>query len=238
MIETEKPSFIKALPKDWLASGSLALLVHVLLFFGSGFAFVKAPEFGVEAASGGIEVSLIAALPASSDAAAVRPQSEPEKDEAGETVPKSEEPKSQKKTIPAEKEENKTPGLVNETPFVGDGSSAVPGQSRTTFYSPGGGSTEEKASYLKNPPPPYPQSAVDRGEEGLVLLSVLVDKSGRPQSVELKQSSGSELLDESALKTVRRWKFHPARMGMMKVESRVDIPIRFVLEEELKRHSR
>lgn len=83
---------------------------------------------------------------------------------------------------------------------------------------------------LNNPKPPYPLAARRRGIEGRVVLSVLVRTDGTSGGVTLKQSSSHAVLDTSALDTVRRWRFLPARRGATPVESRVDVPIVFRLE--------
>lgn len=86
------------------------------------------------------------------------------------------------------------------------------------------------ADYLRNPAPPYPPLARRMGEEGLVLLRVLVNAQGTADSVEIKTSSGSERLDDSAQRTVRNWKFIPAKRGDAPVQSWVLVPIIFKLE--------
>ncbi len=86
------------------------------------------------------------------------------------------------------------------------------------------------ADYLSNPRPAYPPLARRRGEEGQVLLRVLVSTAGRAAQLELQQSSGSALLDEAAQAAVRQWKFVPAQRGGVAVESRVLVPIVFRLE--------
>jgi protein TonB len=48
------------------------------------------------------------------------------------------------------------------------------------------------------------------GEQGEVLLDVYVGEDGRVSDVKLKKSSGSDLLDRTAIDTVRRWRFEPA----------------------------
>ncbi|MBL8013647.1 MAG: energy transducer TonB, partial [Candidatus Omnitrophica bacterium] len=58
-----------------------------------------------------------------------------------------------------------------------------------------------------------------------------VDKAGYPQTVEIEKSSGHSTLDQSALKTVRTWRFSPARVGQMPVESMVHLPVRFDLDD-------
>ena len=87
------------------------------------------------------------------------------------------------------------------------------------------------ADYLKNPSPPYPTVSRRLREEGKVILRVSVTLTGTAASVEIKDSSGSERLDEAALRTVRQWKFIPARRGDTPVASSVLVPILFKLEQ-------
>ena len=85
------------------------------------------------------------------------------------------------------------------------------------------------ADYLDNPKPPYPSVSRRMGEEGEVQLRVSVDASGNVQQIELHKSSGFSRLDQSALDTVKRWRFVPARQGNQPVSSSVIVPIQFSL---------
>ena len=87
------------------------------------------------------------------------------------------------------------------------------------------------ADYLRNPPPPYPPLSRRMGEEGKVILRVSVNPQGTADAVEVRTTSGSSRLDESALKTVRNWKFIPAKRGDVAVQSWVLVPIIFKLEQ-------
>ena len=87
------------------------------------------------------------------------------------------------------------------------------------------------ADYLHNPAPPYPPQSRRMSEEGKVILRVEVSAEGRPENVEIKTSSGSGRLDESALRTVRSWRFIPAKRGETAVSSWVLVPIIFKLEQ-------
>ena len=87
------------------------------------------------------------------------------------------------------------------------------------------------ADYLDNPKPPYPAISRRMGEQGRVVLRVRVDAQGLPIDVQLHASSGSERLDASALQTVRRWKFVPARLGNEPVAASVLVPIAFTLKD-------
>jgi protein TonB len=88
-----------------------------------------------------------------------------------------------------------------------------------------------RPAYGSNPKPPYPLAARRLGIEGVVMLDVLVRPDGSPAEVRVHSSSGSPLLDDSAVETVRsHWRFIPARRGSTPVESRVSFPIRFKLD--------
>ena len=86
------------------------------------------------------------------------------------------------------------------------------------------------ASYLRNPSPVYPRPSRDMGEEGRVMLRVLVNTDGAAEKVEVDQSSGFERLDRSALDAVRKWKFVPARQGNTPIAQWYRVPVQFSLE--------
>ena len=86
------------------------------------------------------------------------------------------------------------------------------------------------ASYLENPTPVYPPLARRVGEQGKVMLRVLVNAKGTADTVELRSSSGSTSLDEAALESVKHWRFVPARQGDQPVPAWVLIPITFSLK--------
>jgi len=87
------------------------------------------------------------------------------------------------------------------------------------------------ADYLFNPKPPYPALSRRMGEEGRVVLRVQVRADGSAGEVQVHASSGSPRLDQSALDTVRRWKFVPARRGDEAIAASVLVPIVFSLKE-------
>lgn len=87
------------------------------------------------------------------------------------------------------------------------------------------------ADYLNNPPPPYPPLSKRMGEDGRIVLRVLVTPQGTAESLEIKTSSGSSRLDGAAVNTVRNWRFIPARRGDTAIQSWVLVPIVFKLEK-------
>jgi TonB family protein len=98
------------------------------------------------------------------------------------------------------------------------------------LFSSSGGGAGAHPKYAENPKPPYPQEARDRGYQGEVLLRVEVLSNGRVGQIEVKRSSGYEMLDHSALSTVKQWKFIPAKRGEDAVSLWVNIPIKFQLQ--------
>jgi protein TonB len=86
------------------------------------------------------------------------------------------------------------------------------------------------AAYLNNPPPAYPLAARRRGMEGRVLVRAEVQADGSCNRVELKKTSGHDLLDQAALEAVKKWRFVPARKGGQAVAAWVEVPITFNLE--------
>lgn len=86
------------------------------------------------------------------------------------------------------------------------------------------------ADYLDNPPPAFPSLSRRMGEQGRVILRVLVSPGGGAAEVQVRTSSGHDRLDQAAREAVRRWKFVPARRGGEAVAAWVLIPISFRLE--------
>lgn len=85
------------------------------------------------------------------------------------------------------------------------------------------------AAYLNNPAPAYPAGARRKGEQGRVVLRVLVSGNGLTKMVTLQSSSGSPQLDNAAIKSVRGWRFVPAKRGSQPIEAWVKVPIEFKL---------
>jgi protein TonB len=86
------------------------------------------------------------------------------------------------------------------------------------------------ADYLHNPAPAYPSASRQLGEQGKVLLRVLVNSDGQVEQVTLRRSSGFERLDQAAQETVQKWRFVPARRGEQVVSAWVVVPVSFSLE--------
>ena len=86
------------------------------------------------------------------------------------------------------------------------------------------------ADYLNNPAPPYPRQSKRLGEQGTVIIRVLITPEGRAEKAEIRTSSGYLRLDETALSTVQRWRFVPGQRNCAPEAMWFNVPIRFVLD--------
>ena len=86
------------------------------------------------------------------------------------------------------------------------------------------------AAYLNNPKPSYPAISKRMGEQGKVVLRVLIGTDGVPQKVEVNQSSGFDRLDRQAQDAVMRWRFVPGKRNGVPEAMWNLVPVNFVLE--------
>ena len=84
---------------------------------------------------------------------------------------------------------------------------------------------------IKSERPPYPQVARTQGWEGVVVLRIIVGTGGDVENVKTQTSSGHPALDESAAQSVKTWQFDPAKDGEFPIATKVDLPVRFSLDE-------
>ena len=86
------------------------------------------------------------------------------------------------------------------------------------------------ADYLQNPKPSYPAMSKRLGEQGRVIVRVLIGVDGSAQKAEIRQSSGFDRLDQAALATTQRWRYVPGKRGGVAEAMWFNVPINFVLE--------
>ncbi len=86
------------------------------------------------------------------------------------------------------------------------------------------------AAYLNNPKPTYPAISKRLGEQGKVILRVLIGTDGLPQKVEVNKSSGFDRLDRQAQDAVMRWRFVPGKRNGVPETMWNLVPVNFVLE--------
>jgi len=85
------------------------------------------------------------------------------------------------------------------------------------------------AAYLNNPAPAYPMQARRMGEQGKVLLKVLVSQDGKAETVKVDTSSGHHKLDQAAIEAVKKWSFVPAKRSNQPISAYVLVPVNFTL---------
>jgi protein TonB len=86
------------------------------------------------------------------------------------------------------------------------------------------------ADYLRNPAPAYPPISKRLGEQGKVLVRVLIGTDGSPQKAELKRSSGFDRLDRAALEHVMKCRYVPGKVAGVAQAMWYEAPVNFVLE--------
>lgn len=94
-----------------------------------------------------------------------------------------------------------------------------------------GADVHEQPGYLRNPPPIYPLRARELGQEGTVVLEFEVLPNGRCGAIDVIESSGYPLLDDSAVRAVKHWIFKPAKRFRHPVAFAVQVPITFRLTD-------
>lgn len=96
---------------------------------------------------------------------------------------------------------------------------------------PGGPVSVGQLAYLTATPPPYPRSELIAGNQGTVLLKVLVDIDGKPLEVTIERSSGNRNLDRAAQRHVlKAWQFQPAMRDGRAVQAYGLVPVVFSLQ--------
>lgn len=87
------------------------------------------------------------------------------------------------------------------------------------------------ADYLHNPKPVYPPTSRRLGEQGKVVLRVLIGVDGTAQDATVLESSGFARLDRAALEAARQWRYVPGKRGGVPEPMWVKVPIDFDLSE-------
>ena len=86
------------------------------------------------------------------------------------------------------------------------------------------------ADYLQNPQPAYPPLSRRAGEQGRVVVNVLIGVDGMAQKAHITTSSGFDRLDQAALTTVKSWRYVPGKRGGAPEAMWFSVPIQFVIE--------
>ena len=77
--------------------------------------------------------------------------------------------------------------------------------------------------------PVYPSASRRAGEQGTVVLKILIGEDGRARDVQVAQSSGFSRLDDAAVDAVRKWRFTPSVQSGAVQGGWVTLPVTFRL---------
>lgn len=83
-------------------------------------------------------------------------------------------------------------------------------------------------AYVEPPQPRYPPESKRSGEEGVVILRVLINELGRAARIDIEQSSGHARLDNAARAAVQRALFRPYIENGVARTALAVIPIEFI----------
>ena len=86
------------------------------------------------------------------------------------------------------------------------------------------------AAYLNNPKPPYPALSRRLGEQGKVVIRVLIGADGKAQQAQVHSSSGFDRLDQAGLQTVLKWHFEPGKRGGIPEAMWFNVPLIFKMD--------
>jgi TonB family protein len=103
------------------------------------------------------------------------------------------------------------------------GETPVPGPSGEPTPVPIATDTFSDARPKNVPFAPYPWSEISSGEEGWVVVSMMVDSTGKPFEAAVLRSTGNKVFERVALQTVEHGSFEPATVNGTPVDSAVEL---------------
>ena len=83
---------------------------------------------------------------------------------------------------------------------------------------------------IVQPSPDFPQALKQTVSEALVVVEFIVDTKGETREIRVI-SSTHEGFDRSSIEGVSKWRFRPGMKGGRKVNTRMKVPIQFVVTE-------
>lgn len=92
------------------------------------------------------------------------------------------------------------------------------------------GSVDVKAVPVRTPPPAYSPELRRQKEEGVVVVTLVIDAKGEVAEANVSKSTNPKL-ERVAVDGVRRWKFKPAQKDGVAVASQVSVPLHFQVDE-------
>lgn len=83
----------------------------------------------------------------------------------------------------------------------------------------------------KIPKPKYPRKSRQNGEEGVVMIELIVNEVGKGENAKVITSSGFKALDDEALAVIPKSEFIPAKINGVAVASVMRLKIRFTIDD-------
>jgi protein TonB len=90
---------------------------------------------------------------------------------------------------------------------------------------------EKPPQILQQVQPQYPELARKAGQEGAVIVEVVIGTNGEVDTAYVVQSRPKGVFDDVAVQAAYKWKFSPAFQRDKPVRVRMQIPFRFTLTE-------
>lgn len=120
------------------------------------------------------------------------------------------------------------PAVVAEasSPTVFDADEQLPGE----FMSQVDVMPMELIEFRKTSSPVYLDEAKAAGEQGIVVLKVLVDELGFPVGIQIVKSTAGEALARETVRAVSEWQFKPAQRNGIAVKGALMVPVYFFLD--------
>ena len=85
----------------------------------------------------------------------------------------------------------------------------------------------ERAEPILKENPRYPREAYKKGEIGWTIVNYMVDPSGNTYDVTVKSSSGDKSFDKVSIKAAEKYKYKPASVNGIPVDSSYSTKITF-----------
>jgi protein TonB len=172
--------------------------------------------------------------PPKPEPAKAQPRPEPPRPEQPKPEPAKPEPRPEPRPEPAKAEPAPTPAAAPAPAPVSPPVPAPappPAPAPTAPSAPKASTRTEvsiSASYAAaNRKPEYPKMSLRLGEQGTVVLTVMVKSDGSASDVEVKSSSGFARLDRAAADAVKTWRFNPATVDGKAIDKSYEVPITF-----------
>jgi protein TonB len=77
------------------------------------------------------------------------------------------------------------------------------------------------------PQPPYPQLAIQSGEQGTIVLRLKIDAAGNVTSVDVKESSGFPFLDQTTVEFIKNHWHLPTNAGTHLFQTSITYKLQF-----------